>query len=123
MKKITSMVVLLTGLTWIAGPAVAADCVIQYARTACKGKEAESFKKCDGKAECAKTVPADNEPACTAAAMKACDNDRIDITKYKVITAKFGDKALAGGFDAKGAAVANGPNFCDAKRPDLNKCE
>ena len=39
--------------------------------------------------ECEKSKPADSAEACSAAALKSCDNSRLDITKYKVITAKF----------------------------------
>ncbi|MEO5362961.1 MAG: hypothetical protein H7838_04985 [Magnetococcus sp. DMHC-8] len=101
-----------------------ADCVLHYERTACKGKEADSFKKCDGKAACDKTVKeAATKEACAAAALKACDNDRLDITKYKKITADMDGKPLVGGFNAVGKADAAGTNFCAADRPDLNKCQ
>ena len=108
-----------------AGVAVADDsgCVIHYVRTACQGQEAVSFKKCDGQAECDKTKPADSAEACSAAALKSCSNSRLDITKYKVITAKFKGEALVGGFDAEGNANPAGMNFCDKNREDLNKCD
>jgi hypothetical protein len=98
-------------------------CVVNYVRTACQGQEAESFKKCDGQAECDKTKPADSAEACAAAALKSCDNSRLDITKYKVITAKYNGEALVGGFDAEGNADPAGANFCDKNRPDLNQCD
>lgn len=109
----------------LAGTAVAGDdgCAVHYVRTACQGKEAESFSKCDGKAECEKTTPADSAEACAAAALKSCDNSRIDITKYKLITAKYNGKALVGGFDATGNPDPAGSNFCAKDRPDLNKCD
>jgi hypothetical protein len=101
-----------------------AECVLHYERTACKGKDAESFKKCDGKAACDKAVKeATSKEACAAAALKACDNDRLDITKYKKITADMDGKPLVGGFNAVGKADAAGNNFCAADRPDLNKCQ
>ncbi|MBF0161781.1 MAG: hypothetical protein HQL88_05785 [Magnetococcales bacterium] len=100
------------------------DCVLHYERIACQGKEADSFKKCDGKATCDKAVKeATSKEACAAAALKACDNDRVDITKYKKITADLGGQPLTGGFDATGKANASGPNFCAANRPDMNKCQ
>ena len=73
-----------------AGTVIADDsgCVVHYKRTACQGQEAVSFKKCDGNAECDKTKAADSAEACAAAALKSCSNSRLDITKYKVITAK-----------------------------------
>ena len=115
---------LLTSLGF-SGFAIADDsgCVVHYVRTACQGQEAESFKKCDGQAECDKTKPADSAEACAAAALKSCENSRLDITKYKVITAKYNGEALVGGFDAEGNADPAGANFCDKNRPDLNQCE
>jgi len=108
-----------------AGAAFADDsgCVVHYVRTACQGQEAVSFKKCDGKAECDKTKAADSAESCAAAALKSCSNSRLDITKYKVITAMYNGEALVGGFDAEGNADPAGANFCDKNRPDLNQCE
>ncbi|WP_130471673.1 hypothetical protein [Candidatus Magnetaquicoccus inordinatus] len=101
-----------------------ANCVLHYERIACAGKEAEAFKKCDGKAACDKAVKeAASKEACAAAALKACDNDRLDITKYKKMTADFEGKPLVGGFNAVGKADSSGTNFCAADRPDMNKCQ
>ena len=72
----------------------AADCEIKYTRTACAGKEAESFKKCDGKQSCTKSDPAASADACKVAAAKACANDRLDVTKSKTINASFKGAAL-----------------------------
>ena len=122
--KIKMMVVGLVFTTAGMAGAAYADCVLHYERTACTGKEAESFKKCDGKATCDKTVKeATSKEACAAVALKACENDRLDITKYKKITADLGGQALIGGFNATGKADAAGTNFCAADRPDLNKCQ
>lgn len=71
-----------------------ADCGINYTRTACPGKEEESYKKCDGKKSCTKFVAAASEQACADAAVAACANDRLTITQSKVITATFKGKAL-----------------------------
>ena len=108
-----------------AGTSIADDsgCVVHYVRTACQGQEAVSFEKCDGKAECDKTKPADSPEACASAALKSCANSRLDITKYKVITATYTGQALSGGFDVEGNADPAGPNFCDKNRPDLNQCD
>jgi hypothetical protein len=108
-----------------AGTSIADDsgCVVHYVRTACQGQEAVSFKKCDGKAECEKTKPADSPEACASAALKSCANSRLDITKYKVITAQYNGQALSGGFDVEGNADPAGLNFCDKNRPDLNQCD
>ena len=107
----------------MAGVASAADCVVHYTRTACQGQEAISYKKCGGEQSCEKTKPAADESACMAAALKSCNNSRLDITKYKVITATFGGKTLTGGFDITGKPDPAGSNFCAADRPDLNQCK
>jgi hypothetical protein len=106
-------------------PAFAQDggCIVHYKRTACQGKEAESFKKCDGDAECDREKPASSAAECSAAALKSCENSRLDITKYKVITATYNGEQLAGGFDAEGNPDPTGTNFCDKNRPDLNQCD
>jgi len=124
MKTIVGVLGLVTSLGF-TGSALADDsgCNVHYVRTACQGQEAVSFKKCDGKAECDKTKPADSAEACAAAALKSCANSRLDITKYKVITAKYNGKDLVGGFDAEGNTDPAGLNFCDKNRPDLNQCD
>ncbi len=92
--------------------AAQAACVVHYNRTACPGKEAESYSKCSGKKECDKEESAAvSLKACEQAAAAACPNSRLTITKSKVITAKFNGKALRGG-----------ANFCASNRPDFNKC-
>jgi len=120
----TGTLALLIGLG-MSVPAVAQDsgCVVHYKRTACQGKEEESFKKCDGNAECDRNKPAASAVECAAAALKSCDNSRLDITKYKVITATYNGEQLVGGFDAEGNPDASGTNFCDKNRPDLNQCD
>lgn len=77
-----------------AGTAAAGECAIEYIRTACPGKEAESFSKCNGKQSCVLPEPAESAQACQAAALKACANDRLLITKSKVVHAKFDGKAV-----------------------------
>lgn len=106
------------------GAANAADCVVHYKRTACKGQEAISYKKCGGEQECDKNKAlAKTEEACLKAALKSCKNSRFDITKWKVITAKFKGKQLVGGYTPDGTADPKGLNFCAGDRPDLNKCD
>ena len=93
------------------------DCSLTTTRTACPGQEAESFKKCDGKASCSKSVPADSEQACQTAAVEACSNDRLTVTKSKVITATYKGKALK--------SKAGRPDLCldYAKRDaEFNQC-
>jgi hypothetical protein len=65
------------------------ECAVHYVRTACPGKEAISYKKCDGKKECTKIKEASSVEECREAATKSCSNSRLDITKSKVITAMF----------------------------------
>jgi hypothetical protein len=77
-----------------AGTAAAGECGIEYIRTACPGKEVESFSKCDGKQSCVLPEPADSAQACQSAALKACANDRLLITKSKVVRAKFDGKVV-----------------------------
>jgi hypothetical protein len=117
----------LVGMVLLAGALTGtayADCVLHYERIACVGKEAEAFKKCEGKAACDKAVKdATSKEACAAAALKACDNDRLDITKYKKVTADFAGKPVIGGFNAVGKADSTGGNFCASDRPDMNKCQ
>lgn len=85
-----------------ATQAIAGTCDINYTRTACAGKEDISYKKCDGKQSCTKSVTVDTVDACRSKAVAACANDRLDITKNKVITATFNGKSVqnkAGGAD------------------------
>jgi hypothetical protein len=123
LKTLTAAASLIIASVGFTLPAFAGDCALHYERIACKGQEAESFKKCDGKPGCDKTKPASSAEECAAAALKSCDNDRLDITKFKAITASYDGKALVGGFDAAGKPNPAGPNFCAANRADMNKCD
>jgi len=76
------------------GVAVAGECAVEYIRTACPGQETESYSKCGGKQSCVLPEQAANLAACQAAAVKACANDRLKITKSKVVHAKFDGKAI-----------------------------
>ena len=109
--KFHSIALAALGFLALAETAQAA-CVIHYNRTACPGRETESYSKCNGTKECDKEDSgAVSEKACEQAAAAACVNTRLQITKSKVITAKFNGKALRGG-----------ANFCASNRPDFNKC-
>jgi hypothetical protein len=90
-----------------------AGCVIHYNRTACPGQEVVSYSKCNGTKECDKedSAGAASLKACEQAAAAACVNTRLQITKSKIITAKFNGTALRGG-----------SNFCASNRPDFNQC-
>ena len=74
--------------------AAAPVCAVTTARTACPGKEAESYKKCDGKKSCSKNVEAASADACLEAAVASCSNDRLEITKSKTITVKWNGQPL-----------------------------
>lgn len=94
------------------------DCAITYTRTACPGKEAQSYAKCDGQASCIKFVAVDSAQACQAAALKACANDRLDITRSKVIGASYKGEPQK---SATGKA-----DFCmdyDKRAAEFDKCD
>lgn len=98
--------------------AYAEDCGINYTRAACPGQEAESFAKCDGQASCTKTEAAASAEACQALAVKACSNNRINITKSKVITATWQGQPLK--------SASGNDDFCldYAERADeYDKCD
>jgi hypothetical protein len=105
----------ITALALSSSMALAGVCEISITRVACPGKEAESFKKCDGKASCVAKKKAETAEECAKLAADECPNSRLDITKSKEITAKFG------GADVKSKDGKS--QFCDANRPDFNKCK
>ena len=74
----------------------AADCLIKTTRIACAGKESESFSKCDGQRSCTKTETVSSPEACKQAALNACRNDRLDITKRKEINASYDGNPMYG---------------------------
>ena len=88
-------------LSLAMGGARAGECVLQVTRTACPSMEKESFSKCDGKANCSETVPAATASQCALKAKAGCSNKRLDVTKYKKVTAAY-----------DGAAVEGGKDFC-----------
>ena len=108
-------------LSLVAGSALAedkAECAITYTRTACPGQEAESYKKCDGKQTCTKDVVAASSEACQEAAVKACANDRLTITKSKTISAKYKGKALK--------SKSGKDDFCldyEKRAAEFNQCQ
>jgi hypothetical protein len=89
----------ITALTLFMGGAMAGECVLQITRTACPSQEKESFSKCGGKASCDETVPAATQSQCTLKAKSSCANKRLDVTKYKKVTATFDGAAIDGGKD------------------------
>lgn len=82
----TLAVVLLSSLSSFA---FAGSCEIHFTRTACPGQEEISYKKCSGQQSCTEIVDAADAAACKTATIQACENQRLNITKSKVITAKF----------------------------------
>lgn len=92
-----------------------AQCILFVDRTACsKDKEVESYKKCDGAKSCNKKRPARSEEQCVEEAKRECVNARFDVTKSKVVKAKWAGKELMGEFDG---------GFCSQERDDYNKCD
>ena len=53
-----------------------------------------SYKKCDGKKSCFKSMPASTISDCRYQATQACSNRRYSITKSKIVTATWGKKRL-----------------------------
>jgi hypothetical protein len=100
------------GLAFVSS--ASAQCVVNVNRTACPGKESESYSKCGGAKSCDKTEDAGSEASCIAFAKAQCPNSRLDITKSKIVKARFKGKALAGPY---------GGSFCAPNRPDFNKCK
>lgn len=119
-KRVTVFGLILAAVLMAAS--AQARCEINYTRTACNGQEAIAFKKCNGNQSCVKLRDSRNVQECWQLAVRACENDRLNITKYKVITASYGGQTLIGGFDEFGNPDANGTNFCTKNRPDLNQC-
>jgi len=97
----------------VSGSALAGECVLQVTRTACPAMEKESFSKCDGKANCNETVPAASASQCTLKAKAGCSNKRLDITKYKKVTATYDGKPVDGGKDF----CVGHPDFPFADKP------
>ena len=97
--------------------AFAGTCEITTTRTSCPGKESLSYKKCDGKPTCADFQDLADAGQCKAAAIAACENARLTITKSKVITAKFDGAELK--------TDAGSTDFCTAygkRNEEFNKC-
>jgi hypothetical protein len=92
--------------------AFAGDCIIHIKRVACKGKEKDSYAKCNNLNEC--YMPAkvtESMIECAKLAKDECINIRKNITKSKEVTATFNGESVMG------------KNFCKPNRPDFNKCE
>ena len=89
-----SVCLAIAGMLLTSVAAYAEECTINYTRAACPGQEAESYAKCDGQVSCSKAEAATTAEECQAMAVKACSNNRINITKSKVITATWQGQPL-----------------------------
>ena len=98
MKQVKNAVVL-SMLAFAVNGAMAGECVLEITRTACPGMEKDSFIKCDGKASCKETVPAASPAQCTLKAKAGCANKRLEITKYKKVSAVYDGAPVEGGKD------------------------
>lgn len=101
-------------LTLAMGSTFAGECVLQVTRTACPGQEKESYSKCDGKPGCTESVPAASASQCALKAKSACANKRLEVTKYKKISATYDGSAVDGGKDF----CVGHPDFPYAAKPD-----
>ncbi len=97
MLKLTLSALALSTLT--LGSAYAGVCKVSVTRYACPGMEKESYSKCGGQQSCDADFAANTVADCSALALKACENSRFDITKYKLIRAKFNGVDVTGGMD------------------------
>ncbi len=117
MKQAIRNAVLLSALGLSSVGAFAGSCDLSVTRVACAGKEAVSYKKCDGQASCVEKESAPDAAACKVMAVEACGNKRLDITKSKVITAKFDGKEIK--------TDAGDADFCKAypnRSKEFDKC-
>ncbi len=113
-----SVTLLTAALLLPAASSFAGTCEIKYTRTACPGKESISYKKCKGQPSCSKFKETANAAACKEAAVAACRNKRLTVTKSKVINAVFDGSTLK--------TAAGSDDFCTeyAKASmEFNKCD
>lgn len=94
--------------------ALAGECVLQVTRTACPSMEKESYSKCDGKPGCNESVPAASASQCALKAKAGCSNKRLEVTKYKKITATYDGASVEAGKDF----CTGHPDFPYASKPD-----
>ncbi|MGK5085252.1 hypothetical protein WDW37_18340 [Bdellovibrionota bacterium FG-1] len=79
--------------------AYAGECTLSVTRDACPGQDSESLSKCDGKKSCDESKKTGSAEACAKEAIKACQNKRTNVTKSKIVIAKFGGQPVEGGKD------------------------
>ncbi|MBI2382439.1 MAG: hypothetical protein HYV16_16945 [Gammaproteobacteria bacterium] len=114
--KLTALAFALPSLLFCA-TALAGTCEFETTRTACPGKEDISYKKCNGKPTCADFAEAADAKQCKELATAACENKRLNITKSKVITAKFDEQPIT--------TDSGKTDFCEEyskKDQEFNKC-
>lgn len=101
----------------LCGTVQAGTCEIFTTRTACPGQQAVSYKKCNGEQSCSEFIEVNTSAECKSEATKACENKRFDITKSKIITAKFEKVALKND--------AGGEDFCETyanRKKEFDQC-
>jgi hypothetical protein len=118
MKKACLSLIASALFSLVSSSVFAGTCEIKFTRTSCEGKEAISYKKCDGNKSCSEFVEAATAKDCATAAVAACENKRLDITKSKVINASFDEKKIT--------TAAGKDDFCtDYKNAaaEFNQCK
>lgn len=117
MKKLASIIASSILFSITASSAFAGNCTLNVTRTACPGQEAISYKKCNGEASCEEYSETATADECKAAAVAACENKRLTVTKSKVITATFDDAPLK--------SASGGDDFCadfPNRAAEFDKC-
>lgn len=107
MKSKLAVSLLVPGFLCLAAvQARAGECVMTVLRTACSEGTKEEVRN-----EIKKTG---SMKACEKEASKACENngDRQRVIRSKAVSARY-----------NGSLVEDGKNFCNANRPDFNKCD
>ena len=74
MKTFQRNILAVACLSFFASSVFAGTCELKFTRTACPGKEAISYKKCDGAKSCSEFVDAASAKECGDLATKACEN-------------------------------------------------
>ena len=98
MLKVLSIISLIFAFS---APTMAGECVMKVTRSACPGKDADSYAKCNGQKSCEEKKKTGSADACAKEATKSCQNKRFDVTQDKSVMATF-----------DGAAVEGGKDFC-----------
>ena len=116
MRKFLKLLTFFGAVSFTSG-LMAGTCEIQYDRTACPGKEAISYKKCDGEKTCSEFKEAASVAECRTIATSSCSNSRFSITKSKVVNAVFDDQPIT--------TDSGKSDFCeeyDKRDQEFNQC-